>query len=325
MLEAFKYEQPIAYKIMTNTSNKKRISHAYLIESKGYSKTDELILAFVKYILCDEEKMSVEEKESICHLVDTNNYTELKIINPDGNWIKKEQLVELQKEFSNKTIIGTKKIYVINNAERLNASAANSILKFLEEPADNIIAILVTENQYQLLDTIISRCQLISLNKDVLKKEDNRNLRIASLLFNNEKDITFFSNDDKFNEYIEKAIEFVNYYEKNGIDSILYINNLWNKTFLKANNNLKIPLMEIGLEVVLLYYKDILNYKGKRNIDIFNDSEEKIYEIANKNSIEKICEKIQIIFEIKNKIKYNNNKNLLMDRLLLMMGGVKNA
>ena len=81
-------------------------------------------------------------------------------------WIKKEQLEELQQNFSETSVESNKRIYVIHNADRLNTASANSILKFLEEPEDNIIAILMTDNIHQLLDTIISRCQIISFAKN---------------------------------------------------------------------------------------------------------------------------------------------------------------
>ena len=50
-------------------------------------------------------------------------------------------------------------LFIIYNAEKLNTSSANTILKFLEEPEENIIAVLTTDNRYQVLDTILSRCQ----------------------------------------------------------------------------------------------------------------------------------------------------------------------
>ena len=80
-------------------------------------------------------------------------------------WIKKDQLLDLQSEFNNKAFEGNKKIYIIRSAEKMNVQTANSILKFLEEPVDDIIAILITDNINMLLPTIISRCQVIKLNK----------------------------------------------------------------------------------------------------------------------------------------------------------------
>ena len=95
--------------------------------------------------------------------VEHNNYPDVKYIYPDGNNIKKEQLLSLEKEFSKKSMLDNKLIYVIDQAEKLNDSSANTILKFLEEPEEDIIAILVANNRYKVLDTILSRCQVITL------------------------------------------------------------------------------------------------------------------------------------------------------------------
>ena len=73
------------------------------------------------------------------------------------------QLDILQKKFETKALESDKRVYIINYADKMNSSSANSILKFLEEPEPDIIAILIADNRYQLLDTIVSRCQLINL------------------------------------------------------------------------------------------------------------------------------------------------------------------
>ena len=74
------------------------------------------------------------------------------------------------------------RVYIINHAESMNEYAANSLLKFLEEPAPNIVAILLADNQYQILDTIVSRCQVISLINSHSKDNQDTISKIASLL-----------------------------------------------------------------------------------------------------------------------------------------------
>ena len=70
--------------------------------------------------------------------------------------------VTIYKETLKKLDVGTYDIdVVINDVELLNTSAANSILKFLEEPEENIIAILITSNRNLVINTIVSRCQVI--------------------------------------------------------------------------------------------------------------------------------------------------------------------
>ena len=64
-------------------------------------------------------------------------------------------------------MLDNKLIYIIDPAEKLNPASANTILKFLEEPPEGIVAILITENKYNVLETIVSRCQCLSLVNDL--------------------------------------------------------------------------------------------------------------------------------------------------------------
>ena len=166
MLDDFFIEQYVATTMTKNAINKNTVTHAYLIETGSYYRGFDFAKAFAKSLLCPKKQTgkSICGTCTQCDRIDNKSFPELVIIEPDGLWIKKEQLDSLQKKFSTKSIEGAKKVYIINHAERLNVSAANSILKFLEEPEENIIAILVVNNVYSLLETIVSRCQLIKLN-----------------------------------------------------------------------------------------------------------------------------------------------------------------
>ena len=66
-----------------------------------------------------------------------------------------------------------------------------------------------------------------------------------------------------------------------------------------------------------LFYKDVLNYKTVNKIDVFNDYEEEVKNIEKLNSKEKLLKKIKQIIEIRDKIKYNINLNLAMDKLII--------
>ena len=145
-----------------------KLSHAYLIEMEDSSIEFPFVLLFVKMILCPLEINKCDKlncsKCNVCRLIDEKNFPDFEIIEADGNQIKKNQLLELKDEFQKTSLIGKRRVYVIKDAEKLNPSSANTILKFLEEPEENIIAILLTRNRYQVLDTILSRCQILALN-----------------------------------------------------------------------------------------------------------------------------------------------------------------
>lgn len=146
-----------------------RISHAYLFEVDNYERDLDYIYNFIKMILCKCKYDELNNNDNkIISLIDSNNYPDLYVIKPDGSSIKKGQMIDLQKEYSNKSLLDNKRIYIIEECEKMNQSSANTILKFLEEPEDDVVAILIADNRYHVIDTIISRCQIISL------KENNR-------------------------------------------------------------------------------------------------------------------------------------------------------
>lgn len=317
MLDEFKNEQPVVYKTLINSVKNNRCSHAYLIESNGYSKSLDLALAFAKYILCPDSYTNCENCDncSQCKNIDNKKFLELKIIEAEGQWIKKNQLEELQYDFSKKSILGNKKVYIINGAEKLNVSSSNSLLKFLEEPEEGIIAILITDNIYQLLDTIISRCQILTLNPS--KENNMRNIleTLGNNLYNNKEEIDNYVNNEESLTKAEKVIEFIRYYEDNKLNTLAYINKLWNQYFTDKQE------ISNAMNILLLFYKDVFNKFLENNIEIFNEYVNDIEYVVEKNKIGVIISKINVIMNLNEKIKFNINNNLLMDKLLIELEG----
>ena len=106
MFEEYASEQPIIYKIIENQIMNEKLSHAYLIDANGYSKSLDFSIALANDIL--SKCNNTEQKDNIL---------DLKIIESQGQWIKKNQLEDLQIDFSKKSILGNKRIYIINEAE----------------------------------------------------------------------------------------------------------------------------------------------------------------------------------------------------------------
>ena len=247
-----------------------KISHSYLIEVDDYDSDFEFVLSFVKMIICN---ISYEDtfKSNDIRIVQINdhNYPDIKVIEPDGTQIKKNQLLELQKDYSNKSLINGKRIYIIKMAEKLNVYSANTMLKFLEEPEENIIAILLTDNRYHVIDTIISRCQILSLKENNLFLDQNDELlELLDCVVHPNKffvKYNYFVNNiiedknvakERFVSIEEIIIYYLNYYYKatDGLDSKI-INILEDVD----NNNLLKYLSIIEEELLKLDYN--INYK----------------------------------------------------------------
>ena len=291
MLELYKDGQPIFYNMVNNAIKNNKLSHAYIFDSNGNPDVMDIVLSFVKEIIC----MDITDDnniKNICKRIDDGNYVDVKVIKSDGMWIKKDQLLDLQSEFNNKAFEGNKKIYIIRSAEKMNVQTANSILKFLEEPVDDIIAILITDNINMLLPTIISRCQVIKLNKKKCSYDTISNLSdlLISYGYN---DIS----DDNKEKIINDVIGFTEYIENYKLDTL------------------------IGINLMIYFYYDVIRYKSGLKILFFNDYEDNIIKIANMNDIDVLCDKIKVLNDTLNNIKYNLNINLLIDKLVIDMCG----
>lgn len=313
MFEKYRENQPVATATLINSLNNNKLSHAYIFETNNYLLSYDLIKDFIRYILCRNSRDNLHDssKCNICSAVEDGNYIELKVIDTKSLQIKKEEIISLQEEFRNKAIEGTKKIYLIKSAEKLNNSSANTILKFLEEPEDNILAILITPSQYMLFDTIKSRCQIISLSNKQSQGD------IIELIYNN-----YYCNCDLTNELtikidddIKHIFKFVNYIEINGKDLLLYTN----EYFFNYFNNREDVLM--AFEIIKLIYYDMLKYKTSNKLKYFTNFEEEIIKMTKEIDLNIMVTKINIVTKTIDKIKYNVNINLLMDKFIMEMGG----
>lgn len=309
MLEIYKEEQENAYKILNNNIEKNKISHAYLLISNNYCQTFEFAKSFIKSIINKQDK-SCEEKENLFYKIDNNIFLDLKIIENDGLWIKKEQIEELQKDFVKKPIENEKKFYIIKEVEKFNKSAANSILKFLEDPEPNIIAIFITNNINQVMETIASRCIKIQLKCSSINSEEEMMFKISKNILTENKNF-FFSLEE-----IEFIINFIKFLEENKKDTLLHVNRLWHVNFKEREVILH------AFDIIILFYYDVLIYILKEKINIFDSYENFIKNIVEKNDYKNIIEKINIFIEHREKIKFNININLLMDKLIIKISEV---
>ena len=88
-----------------------------------------------------------------------DEHPDLKVLQRDGQVIKIEQVREATARLRFAPVIARVKGVIIEEVETLHETAANALLKTLEEPARDVVFVLVTSRPQLLLDTIRSRCQ----------------------------------------------------------------------------------------------------------------------------------------------------------------------
>lgn len=149
-------------RILQNSLRSDKVSHAYIFTGSAGTGRQAMAHAFAKAIYCKVLPDDACGECLDCRKVEHGNHPDLHKVVPDGASIKIDQIRELQKQFAYRAKASGVKMYIIHEAEKMTVQAANSLLKFLEEPTSQIVAILITENGNALLPTIRSRSQWIS-------------------------------------------------------------------------------------------------------------------------------------------------------------------
>lgn len=300
MLDDLREENKILYRYLLNTV-KKKSSHAYLFNTNKNENYEKIIFAFVKTLMCKNNYTNNSKclNCSICEKIDNNIFSEITIIKPENMIIKKEQLLDLKKSFSKKAIESNKKIYIIYEAEKMNVQSANSLLKFLEDPDEDIIAVLITDNMNLLLKTIISRCQIINLNGNTkLNNHDSTLKKIRALLL-----------DDKIEENdINETIQYLKKLNDEKIKMINYNKKMYTDLFKTKEQQ------TLFFDLAILFYKDIIN-KEK----IFSDYQNDINYIQKKEKTP--LKGIKEFIKAKEHIKCNINSTLLIDKVVMNLKG----
>lgn len=287
MLDLYKDKQPLFYEEVQKSIKNNKISHAYLIETNDYDEKDGVILSFIKELFYNGLKKSgqVFDITNICTLIDNNTFSDFIIIEPSGSWIKKEQILELQEKFKTTSYINGPRIYWIKQADKLNKQSANSLLKFLEEPDGNIIAILEVNNRSQVLETILSRCRIYTLNNKKQQKEI---------------------------ENIELIIDIIKTFETKKENSIAYLPILLDKDYHDKDFWMVIFTNMIDIyENAIRKKENIIHYDYGNILDL----------ILENNSSDFILKKINVLIETIKKLEYNLNVIMMLDQFIISFSG----
>ena len=249
-----------------------KLAHAFLLETNDTNKCYNDVLQLIKELNCPQEYSEDCDKEcNICRLINTDSLPSLITIVPEGQNIKKDQILSMMDKFSTKPVFTKYNMYVIRDADRFNSSSANTLLKFLEEPEDNILGFFITNNKENVISTIRSRCQVFSCNYDtnIMDSLDEEILTDVKLYLNaiykNKDDILY--NKTHMSGYYKERIEweiFFNtmlYYLKdcytsNRIDKIEMVREVSKENLIK---------MVVEIETILNYIK------SNGNIDLILD------------------------------------------------------
>lgn len=160
-------------KYLLNSVKENKMSQSYLfVGTEGIGK---LLIAkeFSKMILCTHQEYNETCECKSCKCFEGLNHSDFMIINEECTTIKINQIREITNKVIEQPIISNKKVYIINDCDKMTVEAQNCLLKTLEEPPEFAVIILITSNENAILNTIKSRCMTIkfkNISDDELRK-----------------------------------------------------------------------------------------------------------------------------------------------------------
>ena len=316
--------QPTVLKMIAKSIQKGRVAHAYLFEGERGTGKKDVSLLFAKSLFCLNRKEYKPCSECInCRRIASGNHPDVHLIEPDGQSIRKAQIEALQAEFTKTGVESNKKLYIIEHADRMTANAANSLLKFLEEPHSETVAILLTEQYHRMLNTIISRCQTISFKPlppsvlaDYLKEQQvlGHIASVVAHMTNNLEEALELSRNDWFAQARKIVLQLYEALNKSRFQALLVVQEQWLPHFQEKQQ------INLGLDLLLYIYRDLIYIQlGESEKVIFTDQLSYFNQQALTLSQKRLTENMTVILQAKARLNTNMNPQLLMEQLVLRL------
>ncbi|OFD41615.1 DNA polymerase III subunit delta' [Bacillus mycoides] len=315
-------KQHIVGTILQNGLINKKVSHAYLFNGEAGTLKKETALLFIKTLFCLENSQQMPcDKCGNCNRINNNIHPDVVIISPEeGGSIKKEQIQQLHKEISYTSTELSKKIYLIDRVEMLTTSAANSLLKFLEEPDGNTTAILVTENIQKVLSTIQSRCQILNFLVSPMKEYEEE-LAAVNLSKDIVKLLTRMTNNIEKAESLANEQWFIDLYlqivslMKNLMEPAVFIEII--KLLKLIDTKEKEPIL---FKFINIWFKDVLYALTNKKDFISFQSQINILELhAEKLGVKGIADAIELLEKCYTRRQANVSLNLVLQEMFIKL------
>ncbi|MFW5999598.1 MAG: DNA polymerase III subunit delta' [Halanaerobiaceae bacterium] len=313
--------QEAAVRVLRDELKMGRVNHAYLFTGKEGVGKKTLAFQFARALLCEEKNDDCCDVCLSCRRIDHSNHPDVKFVVPEegSKNIKIAQVREMQREVSLKPYEGERKVYIIEDVERMTLQAANSMLKTLEEPPSYAVIILLAEEISKLLSTVVSRCQRVRLYDISREKicnflasrgvEERRARLLAGLAGGSIGRALSLEGDEDFIDAREEVFSFF----KNlpGMKNVDIVEACDKMTGLIRDD---FPFFDL----VFSWFRDLLFYQQGNRDGIMNiDYGESLEEHSSCYSTEEVLGIIELINKIQNGIERNVRKDLSLLVLLL--------
>ena len=252
---------------LTHTIEQGKISHAYVINGERFSGKEFIANVFAMALQC-EHPDGVEPCQQ-CHsckqALSGNQPDIIRVTHEKPNTIGVDDIrTQINTDIAIKPYSSPRKIYIIQEGEKMTAQAQNALLKTLEEPPAYAVILILTTNMDALLPTILSRCVVLNMKPvrdDLVKKYLMEELQIPDYKANvcvafargNLGKARQLASSEEFDHIKEEAVSMLKYVQDMEINEML--------AAIKKIQEYKFDV-EDYLDILAIWYRDVLLFKA---------------------------------------------------------------
>lgn len=309
---------------LQNAIELNKVSHAYIINGERNSGKEFIAKVFAMSLQCENRKNS--EPCGECH----SCKQALSGNHPDIIFVSHEKpnvigVDDIRGQINGDVVIkpyqGPKKIYIMNEGEKMTVQAQNALLKTLEEPPEYAVILILTTNVDSLLPTILSRCVILNMKpaKDAQIKEFlMREMQIPD--YKADICVAFARGNVGKARLLAKSEEF----DKVKEEAITLLKNIYDMEMheivaaIKKITEYKFEINDY-LDILAIWYRDVLLFKATHDVNglIFREEIQYIRKVADRSTYEGIETIIEALEKSKQRLNANVNFDLTMELLLL--------
>lgn len=315
------HEQIIEH--LQNAIRMDKISHAYILNGPAESGKMMLAEAFAMTLQCEKgESEPCLLCRSCKQAVDHNQPDIIYVTHEKPNTIGVD---DIRKQLNNDIVIkpysSRYKIYIVDEAEKMNQQAQNALLKTIEEPPAYAVILLLTTNADSFLPTILSRCITLNL-KAVKDSEIKAYLMKTYQIPDYQADVcTAFAQGNVGKAVKLASSESFNELKASTLQLMKRLDDIELYEMTAAVKQISEYKLEINdyFDLMMIWFRDILYMKATNDVNglIFQDEVYDIKKQAAKRSYNGIENILEALEKAKLRLNANVNFDLVIELLLL--------
>ena len=310
---------------LRNAVRSRKVSHAYILNGEKSSGKEFIARIFAMSLQCEKKEV---DPCQVCHsclqALSGNHPDIIYVTHEKPNTISVDDIrTQINADIAIKPYSSEYKIYIVNEAEKMNAQAQNALLKTLEEPPAYGVILLLTSNLEALLPTILSRCVVLNI-KPVADQQVKKYLMEQLKVPDYKAEVcTAFARGNIGKAKALAASEDFEKVKTEVLSLLKYIQEMELYEMIAAIKKITEYKLDINdyLDIMMIWYRDVLLFKATKDMShvIFREKISSLQKVADRTSYEGIERVIHALEQAKNRLNANVNLELTMELLLLTM------